>query len=255
MALVFPSAEGAPSTTLGVGRYVVAVAATAAGLVIRLSLQGGHMLELADLLAHLSQRRPVFHSEADLQHALAWEIHTHHPAANIRLEYRPANVNARMYVDIWARFPNGTTAAIELKYKTRRFCDDHGEEAFRLLDQSAQDNGRYDFLRDIARLEEIAAAARAVRGTALILTNDPIYWTAPAPRRIQTADAAFRIHEGRTLEGELAWLARALPPREAPIRLAASYRLAWSAYSQLPAGEGGREFRFLLVNVVSGQTG
>ena len=30
------------------------------------------MIEIADVLNELSERRPVFHSETDFQHALAW---------------------------------------------------------------------------------------------------------------------------------------------------------------------------------------
>ena len=43
-------------------------------------------------------------------------------------------------------------------------------------------------------------------GYAVLLTNDPSYWNVPAAR--DTVDAAFRIHEGRDISGELAWAAR-----------------------------------------------
>jgi len=33
------------------------------------------MNDIPQVLAELSRRRPIFHSEAGLQHALAWEIH------------------------------------------------------------------------------------------------------------------------------------------------------------------------------------
>jgi hypothetical protein len=211
------------------------------------------MLNLPDLLARLARSRPVFNSEADFQHAFAWEIHFHHPDAKIRLEYRPANVQTRMYIDVWAGFPGGETAAIELKYKTRPLNVDHDGEEFRLTNQSAPDQGRYDFLCDIARLEEITAAAPAVRGAAILLSNDSTYWL--PPRTARTADAAFRIHEGRVLTGELAWGATAsagtMRSREALIRLGGSYNAGWSDYSNLGTGNG-RRFRYLLVSVVAG---
>jgi hypothetical protein len=71
------------------------------------------MLDFPDLLARLARNRPVFHSEADFQHALAWEIHSLHPTAKIRLEYRPANVKTKMYIAIWAVLPNSEVAAID----------------------------------------------------------------------------------------------------------------------------------------------
>ena len=38
----------------------------------------------------LAAKRPIFHSEADFQHALAWEVQLAHPNAGIRLEKRVA---------------------------------------------------------------------------------------------------------------------------------------------------------------------
>jgi hypothetical protein len=46
------------------------------------------VVDLRDTLALLSQQRPIFHSEADFQHALAWRFHQTDETARIRLEYR-----------------------------------------------------------------------------------------------------------------------------------------------------------------------
>src|SRR5262249_44709346 len=56
---------------------------------------------------------------------------------------------------------------------------------------------------------EITAATPAIRGAAVILSNDSTYWAAPSTAN--TFDAAFRIHEGRSLAGDLAW-GLGLPP-------------------------------------------
>ena len=76
-------------------------------------------------------------------------------------------------------------------------------ERFVLRDQRAQDIRRYDFLRDVQRLEDEVSEGRAGQGFAILLTNDPSYWQ--PPQRDETVDAAFRIHEGRNVNGELAW--------------------------------------------------
>ena len=55
--------------------------------------------ELESTLAGLSSSRPVFHSEADFQHALAWELHHAHPDVSVRLEYKPV-ASERVYIDI-----------------------------------------------------------------------------------------------------------------------------------------------------------
>ncbi len=49
-------------------------------------------LDIHGALGRLSAVRPIFHSEADFQHALAWTIQLQHPDATIRLEIRPERV-------------------------------------------------------------------------------------------------------------------------------------------------------------------
>jgi hypothetical protein len=60
-------------------------------------------LPVSAVLAALANLRPIFHSEAEFQHAIAWEIHKRLPRASVRLE-RPVEVshlNKRLHVDIW----------------------------------------------------------------------------------------------------------------------------------------------------------
>lgn len=210
-------------------------------------------MQISNFLTSLSHKRPLFHSEADFQHALAWEIQLNHPEAKVRLEYRPTVVGEKMYVDLWVILPNGSITAVELKYKTRSFVTEFNGEEYQLLNQGAQDLGRYDFLRDVVRLEQLTALSPSVKGAAVLLTNDRTYWS-PA-RSPDTVDGAFRIHEGRSLAGELAWGAGAsegtMRARESPIALAAAYSMAWTAYSKLDAKEG--EFRYALLDIAAGR--
>ena len=76
------------------------------------------MLDIHKLLASLSAYRPVFHSEADFQHALAWHIHETMPEREVRLEY-PVSFEKQkaMHLDIW--LPK-EKIAIELKYFNKR---------------------------------------------------------------------------------------------------------------------------------------
>jgi hypothetical protein len=39
--------------------------------------------DIHKLLGQLATTRPIFHSEADFQHQLAWDIHTSHPDSEI----------------------------------------------------------------------------------------------------------------------------------------------------------------------------
>ena len=87
-------------------------------------------------------------------------------------------------------------------------------------------------------------------GYAVLLTNDHLYWSAPGRR--DTVDAAFRIHEGREISGQLAWSEHVsrgtVQDRESPIELEGYYSLRWREYSDLPVEPGGR-FRYLAVSV------
>src|SRR5687767_6681187 len=102
-------------------------------------------------MSRLAVLRPIFHSEADFQHALAWQIREERPDLTIRLEYRSPHLDQRGYIDLWVTDGN-ESLGVELKYKTRARKEEVNGETFDLLNQSAQDIGRYDTLRDIERL-------------------------------------------------------------------------------------------------------
>lgn len=194
----------------------------------------------------LASDRPVFHSEADFQLALGLCVHNANPNERVRLEYKPFPTE-RMYVDIWLP---GIRVAVELKYQTRRLDILHEGEAFELLDQGARDIRRYDFLKDIQRLEKLLESKRAKAGFAVLLTNDYSLWTQPSSPG--TIDAAFQLHEGRTVTGRMAWSEKASPggigPRKEPILLSGSYDLHWQDYQGMTDGRNGR-FRYLVVKI------
>ena len=207
------------------------------------------MLDMDGLMGTLADRRKVFHSEADFQHALAWHIHQAMPDSQVRLEVDVMQVeHQRRFLDIWLPLEG---IAIELKYKTRRLELEQDDESFVLRDQSAQDQGRYDFLRDIQRLELMRSKIEQCKaGYAVLLTNDSSYWKVPTHR--DTVDADFRVHEGLAVSGALAWAASAGPGtargRESPIKIRGSYRLRWREYSSFP-GKSYGSFRYLAVSV------
>jgi hypothetical protein len=207
------------------------------------------MLDIDGLMASLTDTRKVFHSEADFQHALAWRIQQAMPESQIRLEIDVLQVeHRRRYLDIWLPVEG---IAIELKYKTRGLELEQDHEPFVLRNQSAQTQGRYDFVRDIHRLELMRSQLKQCKaGYAVLLTNDSSYWKCPARR--SPVDADFRIHDGREVSGVLAWATSAKPGtvkgRESPIAIHGSYRLRWQEYSSVPAKSYG-SFRYLAVSL------
>jgi len=100
-------------------------------------------------------------------------------------------------------------------------------------------------------VSDIERVEGAGRGFAVALTNDPSYWT----RGIKgdPIDAAFRLHEGRTLPANkpLAWARHAATGRNKPsVRLQHSYALTCRDYGPPLAGAakaGSRQFRYLAV--------
>jgi len=202
-------------------------------------------------ITKLAQSRPIFHIEADFQHALAWQIQNDHPQLDIRFEYKPANISKRMFVDLWIKDNFGNNYAIELKYKTRKLEETIHDEKFKLMDQSAQDLGRYDYLKDIERLEKIVSKHEKTTGFAIILTNDSGYWNTPQSN--DTVDADFRIFDGKTIHGILEWSEHAsagtTAGREAALNISGTYPVEWSDYSQVGSSNKGK-LRYLLVKIL-----
>ena len=202
------------------------------------------MLDVDCLMTKLAKRRPIFHSEADFQHALAWRIHETMPDCQVRLEYPFPYEEGRMELDIWLPTQR---IAIELKYRTENLGLDYNGESFALKHQGAPDEGRYDFLRDVQRLERATKDGdqSASSGFAVLLTNDPHYWKGPSPSWRGTTDAAFRIHGNRKITGELVGRIRS---RKDPIHLSGCYNMHWKDYSDCAAENYGK-FRYLAVSV------
>ena len=199
-------------------------------------------------MTNLASDRPLFHSEADFQHALAWQVHQTNPSLRIRLEYRPP-VEKKLYVDIWLENEHGATA-IELKYFTRKLDHEIEGEKFALLNQSANDICRFDALKDLQRLENLSSVIPNTSGCFIALTNDPLYWSPST--RAQTIDEAFRLDEGREISGELAWAGNASEGttrgREGPLVIRDKYTANWRAFSQIDSEKYG-ELRWLCFKV------
>lgn len=201
-------------------------------------------IDIHALLGGLARKRPVFHSEADFQHALAWHIRQA-TGSDIRLEFRPCR-NRSVYLDLW--MPD-LSVAVELKYLTRKLEWDTPGESFALRNQSAQDIRRYEVMKDVQRLESVS---RAQHGVAIVLTNDSSYWK--RARKDNPIDIAFRLHEGRLLSGTLRWSPDAstgtTEGREAAITLKGSYVCKWRDYGRpvVPNAKNA-QFRYLAFEV------
>lgn len=201
-------------------------------------------VSLPEVMARLQHDRPVFHSERDLQHSFArvlWELA---PKIQSRLEVRQNAPDAAgaEYLDLLCIGPAARTA-IEFKYFTTQWTGTagHPPEEYALKSHAATDLARLGFVSDIARLERFGNRPDQ-NGLALLITNEAALWLPPRSSK-PTRDSDFRIHQDRTLTGQLLW-ADGGYKRNAR-NLSGSYTLNWQPYS-LQDGPGG-EFRYLAV--------
>lgn len=206
-------------------------------------------VDLDHVLSELRHQRHVFHSEADLQHAFAWEVHRLDPLMRVRLETHP-EPGARL--DLLLGRPDlDCHSAIELKYLTAAWSGVVDGEAFHLKNHGAQDVRAYDVVKDIKRVERFVAGHVGWNGAMVLLTNEPSYWKSPTQGR-ETNAQAFRLHEGNVLSGRCAWGpntgAGTKQTREADLILSGTYRCTWRDYSTLP-GSRRTSMRCLVVPV------
>jgi hypothetical protein len=203
-------------------------------------------LDIRPIMEKLAERRPVFHSEADFQHELAWELRECIPDCEVRLE-RPIIGAFRGAVDIVILW-QGVQYGLELKYLTRKLDIIHNSEPFNLKAHGATDLRRYDICKDIWRLENFNSAYGG-RSMVVVLTNEAAYWKSPQHDR--HFDAAFRVFEGRSLSGILGWDNAAssgtTKGRTSEISLRSEYQLFWQDYSDL--GNTAGRFKYLLIEV------
>lgn len=195
--------------------------------------------EIIELLDDLSKKRPVFHSEADFQHALAWLIHEKYPAISIRLERPFGNVGE---IDILLLRDN-SEFLLELKYKTCKTLIKFNGEQYNLKSHGAQPLGRYDGIKDISRVE---LSERP--GATIFLTNESQYW------RVSPSGngAAFSMQDGRNIYSpiKLEWTNTENTnsigaERINPIELHSNYVFCWRKFSQIDRNI----FRYLLIMV------
>ncbi len=213
------------------------------------------MLDIHSIMQELAKKRPIFHSEADFQFALAWHIRKTDPECEIRLEWKPYP-DKNLHVDMW--LPTCATV-IELKYPVTaslNIC--HGDE--RLMPRiRRRSQAQHGFAKDIERIEQMGAKhGKVERGFAVLLTNHEGFWETPKSSSWRDTDSAnFRIHHGMELKGTRHWLSKRRPStKKSPIELQGSYEMFWRDYCDLETMDniqihGGNKikFRYLAVEV------
>jgi hypothetical protein len=202
------------------------------------------MFSIHEEMKALSQKHPFFSSKEAFKDALKFQLQEKFRVMN--------NKHFHGYVvDLWVEDPNGGQQyAIYLMNKLARLAIKQNNQSIELKHHGAQDIGRYDFLKQVEKLEKLATGRENVQGIAILLTNDHLYWSKPT--RSNTVDSYFRIHENSILTGELKWLEHAsagtTKNREEPIVLKGMYKMQWHHYSTVCNDKHG-EFRYLAAHI------
>jgi hypothetical protein len=204
-------------------------------------------LDMKRVIDRLAIRRPIFHSEADFQHALAWELQREHPDADVRLELPLSGLKGRGALDIVIR-AKSFTASIEVKYVKANLAIDVGGESFSLPPTVARDIFRHDVCKDVTRVEHAIGSNQATLGFVIVLGNDRAIWQDTGFAGI---DSDFKIHHDRELTGCLKWGEKAglgtRKNRDVPLDLRGTYKLNWHTYSDLKVTNG--QFKILVIPV------
>lgn len=237
----------------------------------------------------LNEERPIFHSEADFQFALAWKLNEYFKKndiknVDIRLEYPFPYVNEEdlrhnRYIDIVLIVKDNENIQkmipIELKYKTICLFRENlkkkrgeslkpysykTEEKFFLRNQSAPDQGAYDSLKDIHRIEGLIYPKGPKefvieQGYTIWLTNVPTYWSKGSS---MAKHQDFKIYNGRKLEPNknMVWdekTAKSTIKGRDGFRLTYDYgEIKWETYSLLnPDDESlvNNKFQYVLTTI------
>lgn len=147
---------------------------------------------IQEALQELGEQRKFFFSEDDFKLALALAISLKGAGKlDVRLEV-PSRKEIKfidrrgkehlktMYLDMLIVEKNQQRRyPIELKYKTKfSFYSDPfgGEEPITLRNHSARDVSRYNFRKDIYRIEKLREDPSVEKGFVIFLTNEPKFW-------------------------------------------------------------------------------
>ncbi len=210
-----------------------------------------HEFDLDAVMGALASKGRIFNSEASFQFELAWKIKEMYPTIDVRLE-EVFSSNPDMHFDI-VLHSGDFIVPIELKYCTKKYVDP--ERGIYLKNHGAEDIRRYDFIKDIMRIESLRTNVDGTpnrsfcRGFAVFLTNSPSYWKKPRSTSENTCDQDFRINEGRQEIGgdQLKWKdgtkQGTMKGRESPLTTD-KYGISWKDYLKNPV-----KFRYLSIEV------
>lgn len=160
--------------------------------------------ELCVAMDALAVRRPIFHSEADFQFELAWNL------AEAGSRYRaevPHDLGGDViYLDLSTK-SGAPGVGIELKYLKSLpnaagvAGKDRYEETFNVKNNSSTNLARYDIWSDYSRLSQLVHKGALRKGYVIVLTNDSNLWAPPG----EIMGRNFPLQDGSPVTTPMDW--------------------------------------------------
>lgn len=203
-------------------------------------------MNIFNAMKTLSDERPIFHSEADFQFSLGWELKMLNNDLEIIME-RPFQFNNKLgddkdttkYTDIFIK--DGLNKyGIELKYVTKELKT----EKYKLKNHMATNLRRYDFYKDISRLESLKINKEIDKGYVIFLTNVPSYQksTSGMAKEFNFADGC------KISQGKYDWSGKkptGKSHRNEEIEIKQQYDCCWREYPE----NGSYGFKYILLEI------
>ena len=201
------------------------------------------------LMQELAESHPLFHSESYFQHELAGLLHRKGYKIKKEETFKYGKDGKdKMRLDIWL---HKEKVAIEVKYRTSKLDKEllvnRRCELFQLRNQSAANIARYNYLKDVKKLETFRkeCCPEAI-GYAILLTNYKLL-----QKCTKNKDADFSLHDGREIKGPLKWKGdpnTGTPKGRPEFSLAGPYNVEWQYYPERSGCKNGL-FKYLAFRV------
>lgn len=133
-------------------------------------------------LKNLGKRNIIYHSEAELQFKLAWELYRNASISDIYFEYPAKNMpSGNRYNDMidLVIVSKGKEYPIEIKYPKGVYRDSTYNLKYKPVDEC------YEIVRDIDRIEQyVGNNISSDKGYVIVLSNNTSYWGTPKPHAL-----------------------------------------------------------------------
>lgn len=236
-----------------------------------------------EILETFRKEKRIFQNEAQFQHELAIEIANNYldedtkvilelsSVINVITDKNGKSSRKKDESDIIIKNSKGEYIVIELKYKTVESSYDRNIYGnIDLSYQGAADLGKYDYLKDIYRIEQFkesqsesftinSVLKKYIAGYAIMLTNEDKYWLMSKELSSNNTDMNYCITDNDVIKNgiELKWqiikkrdgkeVGNGKPfQQRPPLQFRNKYKFKWVDYCDI---ENKPKFRYLITNI------